>query len=243
MTVAVPVSVVVSCLDGRSGGSPTAVVRDDPALSDEQRRAVPAEVGVSHAGFVRGREVRFFTGTGELLNCGHGLIAVQAAQLFRTGRPWLRSRLRAGGRPVHTVAVRTGPVSADVWFDQGRIALSPAGVDGELAAALGVTAADVGAEACIASPGTPRILLPVRDRAALHALEPDMEALAAWCRARGLLGCLAYAPPSRAADHDTHQATGVVAARMFAPAIGVPEDLLNANSSGCLAAWLHRRDG
>jgi len=29
-----------------------------------------------------------------------------------------------------------------------------------------------------------------------------------------------------------------VAARMFAPSIGVPEDVANANSTGCLAAHL-----
>jgi predicted PhzF superfamily epimerase YddE/YHI9 len=32
---------------------------------------------------------------------------------------------------------------------------------------------------------------------------------------------------------------GVAAARMFAPAIGVPEDIANANSTGCLAAHLN----
>jgi predicted PhzF superfamily epimerase YddE/YHI9 len=48
-------------------------------------------------------------------------------------------------------------------------------------------------------------------------------------RRLGLLGCFVYVPP----DGDAP-----AAARMFAPAIGVPEDVANANSTGCLAAHL-----
>jgi trans-2,3-dihydro-3-hydroxyanthranilate isomerase len=59
---------------------------------------------------------------------------------------------------------------------------------------------------------------------ALSRLRPDLARLAGL----GVLGCFAYAldGPGRAA------------ARMFAPAIGVPEDIANANSTGCLAAYL-----
>ena len=220
-------TVVLSCPRGHRGGSPTGVVFEEaPDMSQ-----LPAAMGVSHVGLVRGSDVRFFTGTGELVNCGHGLIAVQAARLLRTRGPWLSSRLRVGGRPVRTVAVRTGPASADVWFDQGLIALSPAQAADDLLAALGIGPEDVGDQACVASPGTPRMLLPVRDRAVLDGMAPDAAKLARWCRKRALLGCFVYAP-SR---------PGVVAGRMFAPAVGVPEDALNANSAGCLAAWLHHR--
>ncbi|MEU8795750.1 PhzF family phenazine biosynthesis protein [Streptomyces sp. NPDC048643] len=45
------------------------------------------------------------------------------------------------------------------------------------------------------------------------------------CDSYGLLGCYAYSPPDR---------HGRAAARMFAPSIGVPEDI--ANSTPCLAA-------
>jgi predicted PhzF superfamily epimerase YddE/YHI9 len=48
-------------------------------------------------------------------------------------------------------------------------------------------------------------------------------------RRYGLLGCFVYVPP--AGDRPG-------AARMFAPAIGVDEDVANANSTGCLAAHL-----
>ena len=44
-----------------------------------------------------------------------------------------------------------------------------------------------------------------------------------------MLGCYVYSAPTHA---------GRLAARMFAPAIGVPEDIANANSTACLAAYL-----
>jgi trans-2,3-dihydro-3-hydroxyanthranilate isomerase len=49
------------------------------------------------------------------------------------------------------------------------------------------------------------------------------------CDRLGLLGCYVYSTPSP--DRRA-------AARMFAPSIGVPEDIANANSTACLAAHL-----
>ncbi|MFE0699850.1 PhzF family phenazine biosynthesis protein [Streptomyces sp. NPDC058872] len=84
----------------------------------------------------------------------------------------------------------------------------------------------------IASVGRPRLLVPVATPGELAALEPDMERLRTACDRLGLLGCYAYSVPTP---------SGRVAARMFAPSIGVPEDVANANSTSCLAAHLAGR--
>ena len=60
-------------------------------------------------------------------------------------------------------------------------------------------------------------------------MQPDFDRLATECRRLGYLGCFTYALSPTA---------GTAAARMFAPAIGVTEDIANANSVGCLAAHL-----
>jgi trans-2,3-dihydro-3-hydroxyanthranilate isomerase len=73
------------------------------------------------------------------------------------------------------------------------------------------------------------MLVPVQDRSALLRVHPHLGRLAAACRRYGLLGCFVYVPP--VGDRPG-------AARMFAPAIGVDEDVANANSTGCLAAHL-----
>ena len=70
---------------------------------------------------------------------------------------------------------------------------------------------------------------PVHDRSALLRVHPHLGRLTAACQRYGLLGCFVYVPP--VGDRPG-------AARMFAPAIGVDEDVANANSTGCLAAHL-----
>lgn len=77
--------------------------------------------------------------------------------------------------------------------------------------------------------GRPRLLIPVTTRSALAALVPDLARLRAACDRLGLLGCYVYSTP-------TH--IGQAAARMFAPSIGVAEDIANANSTACLAVHL-----
>jgi hypothetical protein len=64
---------------------------------------------------------------------------------------------------------------------------------------------------------------------ALAALAPDLDLLRDACDHLGLLGAYVHSPPSP---------EGSLAARMFAPSIGVPEDIANANSTACLAAHL-----
>ncbi len=221
------------------GGSPAAVTDDDPAATDADRRAVAAAAGASHAAFLGsgrtpdgGLPVRFFTAAAELSGCGHGTVAAQAVRLTRSGLNELNDRQHTGGRTFDTVAIRR-PAGIEVWFDQGLVALRHPQPDERAAivAALGFTADDPHPTdtARIATPVAPRMLVPVRDRFALRRVRPHFGRLAAACQQYGLLGCFVYVPP--VGDRPG-------AARMFAPAIGVDEDVANANSTGCLAAHL-----
>jgi PhzF family phenazine biosynthesis protein len=227
------VIVVASCVRNGVGGSPTAVVFDDGTWSvlDALARA-----GASHAAFIDprprddgSRAVRFFTSGGELRGCGHGTVAAQAVLLLRerAGTGDLAGRQHTGGR---TFAVRAGRRAdgIEVWFDQGTVSLRPP-ADEERRAVLAALGVQPHGEVVVASPGAPRLLVPVADRETLAALAPDLPVLADATRRLGLLGCFVYVPP------DAHRPA---AARMFAPAIGVPEDVANANSTGCLAAHL-----
>jgi trans-2,3-dihydro-3-hydroxyanthranilate isomerase len=230
-----PILVVEACTRQGRGGSPTAVLIDDGSLADAERQAIARATGTSHTAFVDTRDadlpsVRFFTAERELGNCGHGVIAAQAVLLLRRGAIRHRGRQRCGGRTFATTATRRRE-GFEVWFDQGVIALPPGAprAGDDIVAALGLLPGDLAADPRIASPGTPRLLVAVRDRRKLLAMGPDFPRLATECRRLGLLGCFTYALlPTR----------GTVAARMFAPAIGVDEDIANANSAGCLAAHL-----
>jgi len=238
------VLIITSCLRDGAGGSPTAVVLGDRGLSDTDLMRIPARTGVSHVAAVArpaGQDpvVRFFTSEGQLPGCGHGTVAViTALVLAGSAAEPPPARLSIAGRTVEVsgaVATRTADGSATVtaWFEQGVVSRRNATAD-ERDAFLDVlgldrTALHAGHPAVVASPGRERLLLPVADAGLLARLHPDMPALAAVSRSFGQLGCLVYVPPPPA---------GRTVARMFAPAIGVPEDIANANSTGCLAAVL-----
>ncbi|WOX07677.1 PhzF family phenazine biosynthesis isomerase [Streptomyces sp. N50] len=230
------VSIVRACLRAGAGGSPTAVL-DEVPLSDEERCRVPVLAGTSHAVFVsvRASEVslRFFTAGGELPACGHGTVAALAFLAARAPGSEYRGTLSAAGRSFAGRAVREGARFRAV-FEPGPVESREPTPDecAQVLPALGVTSDTLAPGARVASVGRERLLVPVASRSQLAAITPDFEALRAACDRFGLLGCYVYSVPTR---------SGRLAARMFAPSIGVPEDIDNANSTACLAADLAGR--
>jgi trans-2,3-dihydro-3-hydroxyanthranilate isomerase len=234
-------TVVHACQRAGEGGSPTAVVDDSP-LTDAERCAVPGAVGTSHAVFIAAGEavpgrtlvsLRFFTAVGELPACGHGTVAALAVLAQRAHAREYEAVLRAGGRTFPGQATGDGD-RFEAVFDPGPVELRAA-VAAEretVVSALGADPGTVVGGCCVASVGRPRILVEVIDREVLATLVPDMTRLREACDRLGLLGCYVYSTPS---------AGRRVAARMFAPSIGVPEDIANANSTACLAAYLAGR--
>jgi trans-2,3-dihydro-3-hydroxyanthranilate isomerase len=232
------VTVVDACLRDGAGGSPTPVV-PDCALDDRARCRVASLMGTSHAVFVTVGShapvaLRFFTVSGELPACGHGTVAALAFLAMGTDVRELRAELRTAERSFTGRTVRYAD-SISASFDPGAAAVRDA-TDAErdlVRAAIGrgsdVDTTRIGA-ACL---GRERLLVPIRSRSALAELTPDLELLRKGCDRLGLLGCFVYSVPSPA---------GRLAARMFAPSIGVPEDIANANSTACLAAMLARDD-
>lgn len=210
---------------------------------------MPTLVGTSHAVFLsddrdpadkRGNgqpvlQVRFFTPETELPACGHGTMAALAFLSERTGDRTYHAELWASGRAIKGHAVRRVSSSIDVTFRAGPVRLrQPTGEElALLLPALGLTATAT-AGACIATLGRPRLVVPVPTERALAALAPAPDQLAAACDRLGLLGCFVHSPVS---------ASVRTTARMFAPSIGVPEDIANTNSCACLAAHLLARHG
>ncbi len=238
--------VVGACLRDGVGGSPTAVVHGD-GDGDAALARIPVQAGTSHVAVIYPRvgatdsqRLRFFTSTGELPGCGHGTVAALAVLAARNDG--FNGPLRMGGQDLGAtsrvissgVAAGTGEGSlVEAWFDQGTVAHRAVSGDERQAflGALGLNRSDLHPddEVVVTSPGRERLLVPVANRAVLAGIRPDQDRLAAESRRFGQLGCFVYVPPST---------TERVAARMFAPAIGVPEDVANANSAGCLAAHL-----
>ncbi|WP_369149330.1 PhzF family phenazine biosynthesis protein [Streptomyces sp. R44] len=231
-------TVVRACVRDGRGGSPTLVLDDGP-FGEAERRRLPGEAGASHAVFVSpGPEqdglplfsLRFFTSAGELPSCGHGTIAALGHLAARADTDSTRVSLRVAGRTFPAWAVRRES-HVEAGFAYGSVELrEPAPGESELVLpALGIRPDALGPGVRVASVGRPRLLVPVTSRSELAALAPDMERLREACDRLGLLGCYVHSAPSP---------SGRAAARMFAPSIGVPEDIANANSTACLAAHL-----
>ncbi|MEZ0067051.1 trans-2,3-dihydro-3-hydroxyanthranilate isomerase [Streptacidiphilus sp. MAP12-20] len=241
---ALSVTLVRACLRDGGGGSPTAVLTEPGGrgLTDEERRRIPGLAGASHAVFVdEGRRgaaavsLRFFTAEGELPACGHGTVAALAFLAERSGGTRYRAVLETGnGRGIAGQAERQGDLTA-AEFEAGRVELRvPVASEVDLiGSALGLPGRPDAV--AVATLGRPRMLIAVSGRSELDALAPDFPALRDACLRLGLLGCYVYAALPGGERR--------FAARMFAPAIGVPEDIANANSTACLAAVLHACEG
>ena len=221
-----------------AGGSPTAVLWES-GLSDAERRQVPELLGTSHAVFVEHLDdqpdqpraaLRFFTKSVELPACGHGTVAALAflAEHAKPERTDYQVMLLAAGRSFAGNARRERD-HMFAAFDPGEVELREATADERSLAldALGQHSEILEPEICVASIGRPRLLVPIASRSALAGLTPDYDRLRDGCDRLGLLGCYVHSVPA---------AEGRLAARMFAPSIGVPEDIANANSTACLAA-------
>ncbi|GGQ82958.1 PhzF family phenazine biosynthesis protein [Couchioplanes azureus] len=255
--VPIPISIVNACLREGRGGSPTAVIDDSAptTLTDAERSRVPVRYGTSHAVFVTRRDprgaarapapdqsralreptvdLRFFAAEGELPACGHGTIAAVAFLANQRQGGEHEFTLCVSGRTFTGRAVRDGD-HVHAAFDPGPATLrEPTSAEiGLVVAALGVSPDLLAPGACVASLGRARMLVPIATPAAVADLAPDLDRLRAACDRFGLLGCYVHSVPT---------GSGRVTARMFAPSIGVPEDIANANSTACLAAHLADR--
>jgi trans-2,3-dihydro-3-hydroxyanthranilate isomerase len=221
------VTVVDACLRDSAGGSPTAVVPDG-ALDDRARCRMASLMGTSHAVFVTVGSrapvaLRYFTAAGELPACGHGTVAALAFLTIGTDVGELRAELHTAARSFTGRAVRYED-SISVSFDPGAPTVRDAtGAERDLVRAAVGRESDIDTNRIGAARlGRERLLVPIRSRSALAALTPDLELLRKGCDRLGLLGCFVYSMPSPARR---------LAARMFAPSIGVPEDIANANST------------
>src|SRR4029079_9672464 len=89
-----------------------------------------------------------------------------------------------------------------------------------------------GAPLQIVSSGNAMIMVPLHDRATLHALAPDLTALSELCEATGAQACFAFTLDAEP-EVLTH-------ARMFGPIIGISEDPVTGSAHGPLGIYLVR---
>jgi PhzF family phenazine biosynthesis protein len=223
-------------------GNPAGVVPDATGLTDDQMLLIARELNNSETAFVfppdeddHDIRVRFFTPATEVPICGHATIAthyVRAHEGCALGMIRQKS-------PVGVQSITTEAYGADyrIWMRQATTefaAVIEGGLRDRLCTALGLDSRRLGMGPIqIISTGHSKVLIPVRNRAVLDAIDPDLPALTALS---AVIGCNGYYVFTTCNPEAGAQAHG----RMFAPAIGIAEDPVTGNASGPLGAYLLR---
>lgn len=225
-------------------GNPAGVVPDADGLSEAQMQAIARELHNSETAFILRPEaddhdvrVRFFTPTTEVPVCGHATIAAHYVRAIEGSAPRGSVRQLTG---AGVLQVDIEPNERDdfrIWMHQRPPTFGPVltrAARHALIAALAIDEQGLGQGPIeIVSTGHSKVMVPLRNRTVLDQLEPDLSALATLSRDIGCNGYHLFTP----AD----PAPGILAhARMFAPAIGIPEDPVTGNGNGPLGAYLVR---
>jgi PhzF family phenazine biosynthesis protein len=226
----------------RFTGNPAGVVLDARGLSDGEMQRIAFELGNSETAFLFPPEgegydvrIRYFTPKTEVPLCGHATIAAHYTRAVVNRLPacTVVQRGLAGDLPV-IIDHENGDYR--VTLTLARPTIQPPLGDvyiARLLAALGVEAQALlpGAPVQVVAAGHGKVMVGLRDRATLFALSPDMAALAALSRD---IACYGY----HVFTFDTGDDRVLTSCRMFAPAIGIPEDPVTGNGNGPLGAYL-----
>lgn len=226
----------------RFQGNPAGVVLDADPLSTGEMQAIARELNNSETAFLLSPDgddhdvrIRYFTPTVEVPTCGHATVAAHYVRA-REGRlpsGTVRQKIGIGTLPVEIVAAGD---DYRVFMTQGPPEVRPP-VDPHTAAAagqaLGVDASDriAALPIQVVSTGAAKVMVALRSLDTLNSLQPDLPAVADVCRALGCNGFMVFVPESEHADALTE-------GRMFAPAVGIPEDPVTGNGNGPLGAYL-----
>lgn len=219
----------------RYAGNQLAVVRGGGSLPEDTLQKIASEMNYSETTFILsdeerdgGYDVRIFTPEEEIPFAGHptlGTAFVLRQEVLDRSIEHLTLNLGIGQIPVTFGDVlwmeQLPPVFGDI-LDLGHTAL-----------ALGLDGTDVDERYPIqeVSTGMPFILTPLKSLDALKRCRIDQDRYSEIVAGREARAILAFAPEPHGEGND-------LSARMFAPALGVPEDPATGSANGCLAGYL-----
>jgi PhzF family phenazine biosynthesis protein len=221
-------------------GNPATVVLDGDGLSDEQMRAVAREFARGDTAFVlpasardHDLSVRFFMPGKEAPFVGHATLAVHAVLALQSPMPLRRQSGRSG---IVEVQARTDGSFA-ISQPPPVLAREPDRHEMQaLLALLGLEPRDLdpACPARIVGTASTRLIIALRDIAALDALRPQLPQLAAMSEALGAQGYFLFTRTGARQGCLTES-------RMFCPALGIDEDPVSGNAHAMLAVLLHER--
>lgn len=218
-------------------GNPAGVVLGAEVLDEQEMRLIARELNHGDTAFVlppaspaEDLRVRFFSPRTEMPFVGHATLATHAV-LNREQPLGLRRQggmtgvVEVRGNADGSLAIRQPAPVLGQEPDEARLEQVLAGL------ALRRTDLDPACPPRIAGSASTRLLLGLRDSAALDAVTPDLPALAALTPRIGAHGYFPFVRGGTAA-------APVTESRMFCPALGIDEDALSANAHAMLGVYL-----
>lgn len=218
-------------------GNPAGVVLGAEQLADEEMQAIARELNNGDTAFVlppatdaEDLHVRFFTPRKEAPFVGHATLAVHA--VLNGHDP--KSLRRQGGR-IGVVDVRTRE-DGSIAIRQAAPPLGRTPGNGELDDVLALldlkrTNLDPATPPRLAGGASTRLLLGLRDTAALDAARPQPGPLAAMSARIGAQGYFLFVRGTAGGHASTES-------RMFCPALGIDEDPVSGNAHAMLGVHL-----
>ena len=221
-------------------GNPAGVVPDARGLSDETMQLIARELGLSETAFVlpatvraADLQLRWFTPAVEVPLCGHATIGAFHA-LAEEGMHGMRHN----GTHVFHVQTKSGVLQVRVDKKSSGTVVEfhlPVPkfvvlkkVPPVLAKALGIRREDLDPTLPVARANY--LYIPLKRRARLWALKPEMSGLADGCRSFGFIGvCLVTL--------QTIEESSAFHSRFFAPAAGIDEDPVTGSANGPLGVY------
>lgn len=239
-----PLMQVDAFTDRPLGGNPCAVIFDTENLDDDTMLAIAKEMNLSETSFVRRSQaadfgVRYFTPAEEIPLAGHPTLATAFA-LVDSGRFALQ-----GERTTLTLELQVGPLPVEIYAPNGQVSRivmtqkKPAFLQTldpeEVLPAFGLSVRDWWSDGPVqvVSTGTPQLMIPVRDHAALRRARVDVERYTALREREGF-----FSPHLFCLGGET--ALGNTFARHFGVPPDSPEDPFTGSASGGMGAYLWR---
>jgi PhzF family phenazine biosynthesis protein len=225
----------VDAFTNRQFRQPRRVVLDADTLSDAEMLAIARELNNGDTAFLlrpdsADHDLRvLFTPRTEAAFVGHDTIAAHAVLATLGMPPATRQRQRSGlirvTRQPPWFNIEQLPAPLQRTLDSAELA--------SVLAALGIgdEALDARCPPTIAGAGSTRLLLGLRAGITLATLQPDQAQLARLSPLLGAAGFFVFSLQPAIPDCGTE-------ARMFCPALGIPEDPVSGNAHGMLGVYL-----
>jgi PhzF family phenazine biosynthesis protein len=221
-------------------GNPAGVVLDGDDLTPLEMQALARELNNGDTAFVLRPDgddhdllVRFFTPRREAAFVGHATVALHAVRADLGLAPCSRQKQRSGIVEVDTISASDIPrIAIHQTPPPLQQPQPPADLEAVLSAlALHAGQLDPQIPACIAGDSSKRLLIALAHGETLNAIQPQFSQLSELSDKSGVPGYFLFSRHPAVPDVFTE-------ARMFCPALGIPEDPVSGNAHAMMGTLL-----